>query len=296
MSRFDDTAGDPRLVVTGGPLAVGRYAVLGHPVGHSRSPLLHNAWFQKSGLPSTYETIDISPADLVNHAPALPFQWSGMNVTAPHKVSILGYVDTVDSNAQAAGAANLLYRNAQGAWAAGNTDGQGFVASYNHVLGDSLTGRDVAIIGAGGAARSIAVSLAAEGVSSIQIINRSPERAEQLSDLVGGTTTYSLHPDVLDSVDVSLDLVINTLPPAGEQAVGRIDLGPLPVSAVLADINYYLERPALLDRGRAAGLRTLDGSHMFLWQAALSFHAWTRMQPDLALGRALLDGTQLTGD
>ena len=296
MSDRDDTAGDPRLVVTGGPLAVGRYAVLGHPIEHSRSPELHNAWFVAGGLPSTYEPLDIAPSDMVHNAPALPFQWSGLNITTPHKVAILGYVDTVDSNARAAGAANLLYRNQQGAWAAGNTDGQGFVSAFGQHIGESLGGRDVAILGAGGAARSIAVSLAAAGVSSLHIVNRSPKHAKEVAALVGGAHVHPLHPEFLDSLDVSIDLIVNTLPPAGEGFVGSIDLAPLPPSAVLSDINYYVERPVLLNRGEAAGLRTMDGSHMFLWQAALSFHAWTQMQPDLALGRRILDGELSSGD
>jgi len=296
MSNHDDTAGDPRLIVTGGPLAVGRYAALGHPIGHSRSPELHNAWFHAAGLPSTYEPVDIGPKDMVHHAPALPFQWSGMNITAPHKVAILGYVDTVDSNARAAGAANLLYRNQQGAWAAGNTDGQGFVSALHHYLKESIAGRDVAILGAGGAARSIAVSLAAEGISSLHIINRSQEHAEDVADLVGGAHVHELQPDFLDNLDVSIDLIINTLPPEGEGFVGAINLAPLPASAIVSDINYYLERPALLEQGKASGLKTMDGSHMFLWQAALSFHAWTQMQPDLELGRRVLAGEYSEGD
>ena len=296
MSTHDDTAGDPRLIVTGGPLAVGRYGVLGHPVHQSRSPELHNAWFHAAGLPSTYEKVDISPEELINHAPALPFQWSGLNITIPHKVSILGYVDTVDANAQAAGAANLLYRNSQGAWAAGNTDGQGFVSAYQHCFGEPLSGRDVMILGAGGAARSIAVSLAAEGVSSLHVVNRSQQRAEELAGLVGHAEVYNLHPEILDGLGVSIDLVINTLPPAGEGFVGSLDLGPLPESAVLADINYYLDGPALLKRGQASNYRTMDGSHMFMWQAALSFQAWTKLQPDLELGRRLLSGDPPAGD
>jgi len=296
MSNTDDIAGDPRLVVTGGPLAVGRYGVLGHPIGHSRSPELHNAWFHAAGLPSTYETVDIAPKDLISHGPALPFQWSGLNITSPHKVTILGYVDTVDSNAKAAGAANLLYRNQQGAWAAGNTDGQGFVSAFHHCFGESVAGRDVVLFGAGGAARSLAVSLAAEGVSSIHIVNRSRRHAEEVAELAGQAGVHDLHPEVLDSLGVSIDLVINTLPPEGEGYIGTVDLSPLPASAVVADINYYVQRPALLDRGQAAGLKTMDGSHMFLWQAALSFHAWTQLQPDLELGRRLLAGESFSGD
>ncbi len=100
---------------------------------------------------------------------------------------------------------------------------------------------------------------------------------------------HPLHPEVLDTLDVSIDLVINTLPPQAEAVVGRLTVEPLPTTAILADINYDVEHPALLEIGKAAGLRTLDGEPMFLWQAALSFHAWTALQPDLDLGRRILD-------
>ena len=289
MTDFDDIAGDPRLVVTGGLQAVGRYAVLGHPVDHSRSPQLHNAWFEQANLISVYERTDIHPDDLIQEAPSLPYQWAGMNVTTPHKVAILGYVDTVDGNAKMAGAANLLYRNERGAWTAGNTDGQGFIAAFKERFGESVTGRDVLILGAGGAARSISASLTVAGAASVHLANRSVDKAKAVVSATRATAAHPLHPEVLDTLDVSIDLVINTLPPQAEAVVGRLTVEPLPTTAIVADINYDVEHPALLEIGKAAGLRTLDGEPMFLWQAALSFHAWTALQPDLDLGRRILD-------
>ncbi|MEE2829873.1 MAG: hypothetical protein VX498_11850, partial [Myxococcota bacterium] len=245
--------------------------------------------FEDAGLTSVYETLDISPDDLVLEGAALPFRWAGMNVTTPHKEAILGYVDTVDRNAQMAGAANLLYRNAQRAWTAGNTDGQGFINALQECCKESVAGKDIVILGAGGAARALGSTLVAARASCVHFVNRSLDRAEKVVREVGGSGAHAMDPKILHELSVSVDLVINTLPPQGDEFVRSLDLSPLRSDSILADINYFVDRPALLERGAEAGLRLMDGNSMFLWQAALSFHMWTGVQPDLELGRRLLD-------
>ncbi len=279
MSRDLDVAGDRFDIVTGGLAAVGNYAVIGHPVGHSRSPELHGAWFRAAGRRGSYCKVDIEPDELVRRGPCLPFEFSGLNVTLPHKVAILGYVDRVDESARLCGAANVLYRDRDKAWTAGNTDGDGFLLALEEATGEGALGKDVAILGAGGAARAVGATLRREG-ASVCWINRTLNRARALGDAA------PLHPRVLHDLDVSIDLLINTLPPSVDLA--PFDLSPLPDHAVVADINYYDEQPLLLERAAARLLFTLDGRGMFLWQAALSFERWTGAAPDLALGRRLL--------
>ena len=279
----DDVAGDPSEIVTGGFAAFGNYAVIGHPVSQSRSPQLHEAWFRAASRPGVYLKVDIHPDDLVRRGPSLPFEFAGVNVTIPHKVAILGYVDRVDASAEAAGAANLLYRDADKAWTAGNTDGIGFVRSYEEHLGEPVFGKDVAILGAGGAARAIGAALHHQGAASIVYVNRTVEHAAQLG------AAAALVPGVFEDLEVSIDLVINTLPPAAEETLATLDLRPLSDRAVIADINYYVDRPVLLARADRLGLLTVDGTGMFLWQAALSFEAWTGEFPDLEVGRRALD-------
>ncbi len=288
MSEQDDIVGDLSQVVTGGFAAVGRYAVIGHPVAQSMSPTLHNAWFQAAGRGGHYVAVDIAPEDLVHRGPALPFEFSGLNVTVPHKVAMLGHARRIDAFAEAAGATNVLYRDEDQEWTAGNTDGRGFVAAVEEELSESVLGKDVVLLGAGGAARAIGVELMRAAVSSLWIANRSQARGQAVVEAIGASGVVPLHAEVLDMLGVSVDLVVNTLPPEAEPLVGSLDLTPLADHAALVDINYYLKHPALLEIARRAGLLGLDGRGMFLWQAALSFQHWTGELPDIALGRRAL--------
>jgi shikimate dehydrogenase len=275
-----DVAGDRWAIITGGLAAVGNYGVVGHPVAHSRSPELHGAWFRAAGLHHTYSRVDIPPKALVQRGPSLPFEYNGLNVTIPHKVAILGYVDRLDGSAEIAGAANVLYRDEDGAWTAGNTDGEGFVRALEEATGESAFGRDVAILGAGGAARAIGASLVREGATSVTYVNRTLRHAKRLGPAA------KLSPKVLDEFEVAVDLVINTLPPC--DALDDLDLRPLSSRAVVTDINYYVDEPVLLSRANSRGLFAIDGRGMFLWQAALSYERWTGTVPDLDLGRDIL--------
>jgi len=285
---IDDIAGDPNQIVTGGFASVGRYAVIGHPVDQSLSPELHMAWFRAAELPGAYEKVDITPEELIRRAPSLPFEFAGINVTMPHKQTILGFVDRVDAHAEAAGAANILYRDQQSAWTAGNTDGAGFLRALEQRLGEPTTGKDVAILGAGGAARAIGASLAGTGLASLVFINRNLQNAQKVCAAVGGTSVAELKTDVLEHLEVSVDLLVNTLPPAANPELAALDIDPLPGHAVVTDINYQQQHPPLLRRADSAGLLALDGRGMFLWQAAISFELWTGVSPDMDLGRSVL--------
>ena len=137
----DDVEGDSNLIVTGGFRSVGNYCVIGHPIAQSMSPTLHNAWFKAKGLGFSYVALDIPPDELVMRAPALPFEYSGINVTTPHKTAILGFLDRIDEDAEAAGAANLLYRDRETkAWTGGNVDGAGFVRGFEEATGAPIFG------------------------------------------------------------------------------------------------------------------------------------------------------------
>jgi len=285
----DDIEGEPGLIVTGGYRSVGNYCVIGHPIAQSMSPTLHQAWFDDLGLSFRYVALDIPPGELVLRAPALPFEYSGINVTTPHKTSILGFVDRVDEDAELAGAANLLYRDKESkAWTAGNVDGAGFVKAFEEATGAPIFGRDVLILGAGGAARAIAVAVAQQRPNSIVIGNRTPAAAIELADRVGAAQALSLDADLIERCDTPPDLVINTLPPIAEPFFFELKMDTLQDQAVLADINYHVRNPGLLARGEAMGLFTVDGRGMFLWQAALSFQRWFGELPNLAVGRDVL--------
>jgi shikimate dehydrogenase len=285
---MDDVLDESDKIITGGFATVGRYAVIGHPIAQSRSPELHERWFRGNGLPGTYEAVDIDPGELIARAPSLPFEFAGINVTAPHKVSILGYVDRIDRQAEAAGAANLVYRDKDKVWTAGNTDGLGMLRALEEATGETSLGKDIVILGAGGAARAIGAALRTVGIGSLVFVNRSLESAEAVKTAVGGTGVLPLHPDTLQDLEVSADLLINTLPPAADKTLAAMDLEPLASHAVVADINYFVDEPILLRRAESLGLMTVHGRGMFLWQAAISFQAWTGTEPDLDMGRRLL--------
>ena len=285
----DDVSGDPNLIVTGGFRSVGNYAVIGHPIAQSMSPTLHNAWFADKGLGFSYVALDIPPAELVLRAPALPFEYSGLNVTIPHKRTMLGFADAIDADAEAAGAANIMYRDKETkAWTAGNTDGDGFIAGFEEAMGEGISGRDVLVLGAGGAARAISAALVRARVSSLVIGNRTVETAVELGRDVGANAAISLSGGMLEQLDVVPDLVINTLPAAAEPFFHALDLSLLGDAAVVADINYHVRHPTLLSNAEARGLMTIDGRGMFLWQAALSFERWLGEMPDLDIGRRIL--------
>lgn len=288
MSEHDDILGDPNQIVTGGFAAVGRYAVIGHPVAQSLSPTLHNTWFKSSGRHGSYAAVDIAPADLVMRGPSLPFEFSGLNVTIPHKVTMLGFAKRIDEHAELAGATNCLYRDDNKEWTAGNTDGRGFIAAIQEETGESVMGKDVVLLGAGGAARAIGASLVQQGCSSVWIANRSADRAQAVVESLGASGSVPLTTQLLDELEVSVDLVVNTLPVEADGVVGALDLTPLADHAVLVDINYHQKTPALLEVAKEAGLLGLDGRGMFLWQAALSFEHWTGELPDIHLGRRVL--------
>ena len=285
----DDVEGDSNLIVTGGFRSVGNYCVIGHPIAQSMSPTLHNAWFKDKGLGFNYVALDIPPVELVMRAPALPFEYSGINVTTPHKTAILGFVDRIDEDAEAAGAANLLYRDRKTkAWTGGNVDGAGFVRGFEEATGAPIFGRDVLLLGAGGAARAIGVTIAQQRPNSLVIGNRTPKAAIELANRIGATQALSLSPDIIERCDVVPDLVINTLPPVAEPYFFDLKMEPLPDQAILVDINYHVQNPALLARGESRGLMTVDGRPMFLWQAALSFERWMGELPELEVGRNIL--------
>lgn len=285
----DDVSGNPNLVVTGGFRSVGNYAVIGHPIAHSKSPTLHNAWFKDLGLGFQYVALDIPPGELILRAPALPFEYAGINITIPHKRAMMGYADAIDSNAEAAGAANLLYRNRDTkAWTAGNTDGDGFIRSFEEALGEPVSGRDVLILGAGGAARAISAALIKHRVASLTVGNRTPEAAIEMARQVGADAAMSLDPKMIARCERSPDLVVNTLPAAAEPFFHALDLDLLDDHAIVADINYHVGHPTLLAYAEERGLFTLDGRGMFLWQAALSFETWLGEVPNLEIGRRIL--------
>lgn len=259
------------------------FAVLGDPIGHSMSPVMHNDLFSVYNIDADYHPFQVKPEDLKDAVKGLKaLGASGFNVTVPHKSTIIPFLDEVDELADCIGAVNTVV-NDGGRLKGYNTDGSGFLKGLSVYL-PSLSGQKVLIIGAGGAARAIYFTLAKEKPIHIDIANRTLETAGRLIDDC---------PFLLTSRAISLeeanrnlgdyDLIVQTTwigmsPKISEQP---LYLSNLKKQAMVCDIIYNpLETKFLLDAKRA-GARVQNGLDMFVYQGALAFEKWTGIFPDV---------------
>lgn len=250
--------------------------VLGWPVSHSRSPRLHGYWLETLGIDGAYLPLPVAPdrfATAVRSLADLGFR--GANVTIPHKQAAFEVCDTVDATARRAGAVNtLVFRD--GRIEGSNTDGFGFLENVrDQAPGWAATDGPAVLLGAGGAARAIAAALLDAGCPKVILVNRTPARAEELARDLGGPIEVATEAPL-----ASAALLVNTtsLGMQGQPPL-TLDLTPLPVTAVVADIVYVPLETPLLAAARARGLRAVDGLGMLLHQARPGFEAWFGVAP-----------------
>jgi shikimate dehydrogenase len=257
-----------------------RLAVLGHPVGHSRSPAMHNAALAELGLSGEwrYEAIDLAPDELEPRVRAMPGEgFVGANVTVPHKGAALALADTLSETAREIGAANTLSFEA-GEIRADNTDANGLLDA----LPESPGGKRALVLGAGGAARAIVWALVREG-AKVDVWNRTALRAEHLCGELGGTPALS--PE-----QAAYELIVNasTAGMGGENPFADLPLDPGGFGAgqTVADLVYG-ERPSrLLAAAGTVGAETVDGIEVLVRQGALSLKIWTGRDAPLDAMRA----------
>lgn len=258
------------------PTAATRLAgVLGHPVKHSLSPVLHNAAFAELGLDWAYMAFDVAagacPA-AVEGARALGLQ--GLSVTMPHKRAAALACDELTPTAQALGVANTIVRRGD-RLVGDSTDGPGFVASLR-AAGHDPAGRTCVVLGAGGAASAVAHALASAGASRVGVVARRREAAEQVAALAG---TVGVAASV--TAVVAADLVVNATSVGMADTDGAeglpfgVDASLLRPGQVVADLVYHPLRTPLLVAAEAAGASPIDGLGMLVHQAALAFELWT---------------------
>jgi shikimate dehydrogenase len=258
--------------------------VIGWPVEHSRSPLIHNEWIRQLGLQAEYRREAVPPerfADFVTHL--ADHGYVGANVTVPHKEAAL-QSSRPDVLAQAVGAANTIWRD-DGMLRSTNTDIEGFVASLEAAVpGFAKNAESAVVLGAGGAARAIVFGLLQRGVRHIHVVNRSLDRATQMHQRFGDQVTPATWERRNDLLAAS-ELLVNTttLGMAGQPHL-EIDLAALPPGAVVADIVYAPLVTPLLAAAAARGLRTVDGVGMLLHQAAGAFVRFFGMRPQVTQG------------
>lgn len=259
-----------------------RAFVVGHPIAHSRSPLIHGHWLAEHGIAGSYERLDVAPAEFPAFLRGLPDSgFAGGNVTIPHKEAAFALADALTPRAKAIGAVNTLVVEG-GRIRGDNTDAPGFCAHLDHSLGRDWPERGEAVIlGAGGAARAIVVGLAERGVARIRVANRTRARAEAVAALAPGIAE-ALEWDALPAALEGAGLLVNTtsLGMKGQPPLD-LDLAPLPAGAAVADIVYAPLETHLLAAARARGLAVVDGLGMLLHQAVPGFSAWFGVRPEV---------------
>jgi shikimate dehydrogenase len=267
-----------------------RACIMGHPVGHSRSPMLHGYWLRTLGIDGSYEFADVTPEKFEEFFRGLKRNgFVGGNITIPHKEAAFRLVDRRERAADAIGAVNTVWYEGD-ALIGGNTDWYGIVASLDdiHPGWDAAPGT-VVVLGAGGSARA-AVFAFLERKHSVAIVNRTRERAEKLAEQFG--PRVSVHGfDTLPALLADADLLINntSLGMAGKPPLD-IDLRPLKKSAIVYDVVYVPLETALLKAAKSAGHRTVDGLSMLLYQAVNGFSHWFGVTPKVtAEQRAMLE-------
>jgi shikimate dehydrogenase len=290
-----------------------RFAVIGSPVGHSKSPAMHTAAYRALGMPHTYERLETSAEELADRVEALRRgDFAGLNVTVPHKAKVLKLVDEVHASAKATGAANTLVRTGDGRVRAHNTDTPAVAEEIARLAGGAATLRGGVgiVIGTGGAARAAIVALASHlALGRVLVRGRSlgePGHAvayvreiDRILAAAGGAgVAVALGADGLhapDKEDARLVAIVQATScgmkgaAPGEVVADAVRWEQVPASAVALDVVYAPQRTPFLERARARGLAADNGLGMLARQGALAFELWLGVPPPIAIMRAAID-------
>ncbi|HZG64777.1 MAG TPA: shikimate dehydrogenase [Rubrobacteraceae bacterium] len=263
--------------------------VIGHPVGHTLSPRMHNAAFAADGADYAYLAMDVAPERLATAVEGLSaLGFLGFNVTMPHKEAMLPLVDELDDAARLAGAVNTVVAGEGRKLRGLNTDGSGFVEACAEA-DVSLSGRRVLVLGAGGAASAIAVAVLGEGVSRLCLANRTLEKArrlrERLVGFAGGAEVVVRSLDEIGEAATEAEVLINAT------YLGMREEHPLPFPVaclkrekVVCDAVYSAGRETgIILRARENGARTVSGDRMLLYQGVQAQRAWTGREPNVSV-------------
>ncbi|WP_281672751.1 shikimate dehydrogenase [Pseudoramibacter alactolyticus] len=272
--------------------------LLGSPVAHSKSPAIHNAAFAATGVNAAYLAFEVAPEKLAAAAAGLvALGAAGWNVTMPHKTAMAALCDELSPAARIVGAVNTVVVQ-DGRMTGHITDGSGFTAALTD-RGFNPAGKQVALFGAGGAARAAAVQLALDGAAQLVIFNRTVAKARMLAETIAAETGCAARAYALDDVEAlraavtEADLVINGT---------KLGMAPHPETCVLPDARWLARRPVVADfvynpvqtrllaMAAKAGCPTLDGLAMLLWQGAQAFALWTGRPMPVAAVRAQVFG------
>jgi len=268
------------MILTGKARLAG---VAGWPVGHSRSPRLHGYWLEKLGIDGAYLPLAVAPDDLAQVIRTLPkLGFRGINLTIPHKETVLPLLDAIDPLAARIGAVNTLIIKEDGSIEGRNTDAFGFLENLRRGAPHWQPHAGPAVvIGAGGAARAVVAALTDAGVPEIRLVNRNRERAERLALDLGGPISIGDWDRRAAWLDGAVLLVNTTSLGMAGQPPLDLDLAALPRSATVTDIVYVPLETPLLAAARQRGNPTVDGLGMLLYQAVPGFTAWFGVKPEV---------------
>jgi len=271
------------------------FAVLGHPIGHTLSPVMHNASMQELGFDGIYLALDVHPDRLMEVLPSMELMgFAGVNLTVPHKEVACQGLENLDASARLFGAANTIEFTEKG-MVGHNTDGYGFLMALEEGFGKTVKGDSIFVLGCGGAGRATALQAAAEGAKSLVLADIDAERVQKLNDEIRGLT-----PDVeiIQALETSgqielcreCDLVVQASPVGMKKG----DPSLLPPEAFcegqrVFDLIYMYPETAFLATARAAGADIANGLGMLLHQGARAFEIWTGTSPSVPAMRKALE-------
>lgn len=256
--------------------------VIGHPIKHSRSPLIHGYWLKQLGIAGSYRAVEVMPENIERFFADLKSsnqgQFRGGNVTIPHKENAFRAADYPDELAEELGAANTVWLE-DGKLHATNTDGFGFLANLDQRHEGWDKAQSAVILGAGGASRAIIQALRNRGIAEIHVLNRTVERAQELADRFG-ERIHAHRFDALPELLKGAELFVNTtsLGMDGSDAP-QIDFTTMKSDAVVTDIVYVPLKTPILKMAEEQGFDIVDGLGMLLNQAIPGFEKWFRKKP-----------------
>jgi len=274
------------------------YAVLGHPIGHSLSPVMHNASIRAMGLDAIYQAFDVHPDRLMEVLPAMrDMGFGGVNLTVPLKEVAFRGLAQLDQSARLAGAVNTVEMLADGELKGHSTDGFGFVRAIAEAFDRSVQGLSVFVLGTGGAGRTVAITCAGEGAARIAVTDLDPERPEKVRGEIAAaaptaeTVTVPADPAAWAAAAREADLVVQSTPVGMKEA----DASLLPPSAfkpgqLVFDLVYMYPETTFMKAARKGGAEAANGLGMLLHQGARAFSIWTGTEPDIEAMRGALEG------
>lgn len=270
--------------------------IIGDPVEHSLSPVMHNAAFKHLNMNFAYIPFHVKPEQLSQAIKGMrALGMIGLNVTVPHKIEVMEYLDEISSAAAAIGAVNTIYIK-DNRLIGDNTDGQGFIRALIEDEGITIAGKSVVILGAGGSARAIGYSLLKEGISRLIFCNRTISRAEEMARSFQSMSVFVAGMGIEDSREeiTQTDIIINTTSIGMKQGDPLlIDPSLIKKGQVVYDIIYSPPETPLLQWAKARGARAINGLGMLVHQGALAFELWTGCPAPIMIMRKAILGEQI---